>query len=317
MSNLSSNPLLKKAASLCLLSFILFFLSPCVPAPAPSYNPGTTKIKVLAAETFLADITRSIAGDRAEVISLIPMGLDPHSFESTPQDLALIGGSDVFIINGSGFESWLGPVMNNLPSDLRIIEASKGLTPRQPSDLEIVDEEIDPHFWLDPTRVIYYVGNIRDGLIAADPAGDSIYTNNAAAYVNQLQALDAWVASQIETIPADRRTMVTNHESFGYYADRYGLKIVGTILPGVTTGVSPSAHQLADLVTLINNEKVPAIFLEAGSNPELADQLASETDVKVITNIYSHSVTEADGPAPTYIAMIRANTEAIVKALKE
>jgi ABC-type Zn uptake system ZnuABC Zn-binding protein ZnuA len=317
MSNLSMKLPQKKAASLCLIFFIIFFLSSCVPAPTPSYDPGTTKIKVLAAETFLADITRNIAGDRADVISLIPMGLDPHSFEATPQDLALIGGSDVFVINGSGFESWLGPVMNNLPADLRIIEASKGLTPRQPSDLEIVDEEIDPHFWLDPTRVIYYVGNIRDGIIAADPASESTYTKNAAAYVKQLQELDAWVAAQIDTIPVERRTMVTNHESFGYYADRYGLRIVGTILPGVTTGVSPSARQLADLVTLIKKEKVPAIFLEAGTNPELADQLASETDVKVITNIYSHSVTEADGPAPTYLEMIRANTEIIVKALKE
>ncbi|MHC1784672.1 MAG: metal ABC transporter substrate-binding protein [Anaerolineaceae bacterium] len=274
-------------------------------------------MKVLVVVSFLADITQNVAGDRADVVSLIPRGLDPHSFEPTPQDVALINGSDVFIVNGSGFEEWLEPITSELPKNLKIIEASAGLTPRNIGANEIVDEEIDPHFWLDPNMVIKYVQNIRDGLISADPAGKDTYTNNVAAYILKLQDLDAWVTAQIDTIPAERRTMVTNHESFGYFADRYGLKIVGTILPGVTTGISPSAQQMADLVTLINNEKVPAIFLEVGANPELADQIASETGVKIIDNIHSHSTTEADGPAPTYIDMIRANTEEIVKALKE
>jgi ABC-type Zn uptake system ZnuABC Zn-binding protein ZnuA len=292
-------------------------ISSCASRHTPAYKEEVEKIKVLATVSFLADVTRNISGDRAEVISLIPTGLDPHSFEATPQDLALISNSNVLVINGTGFEEWLEPLMDNLPDDLVIIDASRGLTPRQPGELERIEEEIDPHFWLDPTRVIYYAGNIRDGLSAADPAGKNTYTQNAAAFIKQLQELDAWIVDQINTIPPERRVMVTNHESFGYFADRYGLRIVGAILPGVTTGAAPSARHLADLVTIIKQENVPAVFLEAGANPELADQLASETGVKVVTSIYSHSVTEAGGAAPTYLKMIRANTESIVQALKE
>lgn len=306
----------KKLIQVFILAAVIGATS-CARTPTPSYDPGTKKIKVMAAESFLADIVSNVAGDRADVISLIPAELDPHSFEPTPQDIAVIGDSDVFVMNGSGLEEWLKPVMNSLSTNLQIIEASKGLTPRQPTNLEVMDEEMDPHFWLDPSLVIYYVRNIRDGMIAADPGGKNTYTNNAAAYIQQLEELDRWVKQQIDTIPAERRIIVTNHESFGYYADRYGLKVVGTILPGVTTGVSPSAKQLSELVTLIKQYKVPAIFLETGANPELADQLASETDVRIVTNMYTHSVSAPEGPAPTYIDMIRANTNALVAALKE
>jgi manganese/iron transport system substrate-binding protein len=246
---------------------------------------------------------------------LIPIGLDPHSFEPTPQDISLINSSDVFLTNGAGFEAWLNPILSNLPANLKKIEASSGLIPRQPSANEIVGE-IDPHFWLDPLKTVHYVETIRDGMITVDPAGKELYKKNAAEYISKLKQLDAWVQTQVETIPVDRRIMVTNHESFGYYADRYGLKIVGTILPGVTTGVSPSAQKMAELVTLIKKNKVPAIFLETGTNPELADQLASETNVKVIVDIYSHTITAPDGKAPTYIDMIKTDTEVIVNALK-
>lgn len=310
----------QKLASATNIYVSLFFLSSlilvsCSVTPVPSYEKGTTKIKVLVAENFLEDITRNITGERADTISLIPIGLDPHSFEPTPQDISLINNSDVFIINGSGFEEWLNPILSNLPADLKKIEASSGLSPRQPSANEIV-EEIDPHFWLDPLKTVHYVENIRDGMNSIDPAGKDIYTKNAAEYIDKLKELDSWVIQQVNTIPLDRRIMVTNHESFGYYADRYGLKIIGTILPGVTTGVTPSAQQMAELVTLIKKNKVPAIFLETGTNPELADQLASETGVKVIVDIYTHSITAPDGKAPTYIDMIKSNTVAIVNALK-
>jgi ABC-type Zn uptake system ZnuABC Zn-binding protein ZnuA len=317
MNKHQSFPFHKLNKLLIIISLISITISSCASRHTPAYKEEVEKIKVLATVSFLADVTRNISGDRAEVISLIPTGLDPHSFEATPQDLALISNSNVLVINGTGFEEWLEPLMDNLPDDLVIIDASRGLTPRQPGELERIEEEIDPHFWLDPTRVIYYAGNIRDGLSAADPAGKNTYTQNAAAFIKQLQELDAWIVDQINTIPPERRVMVTNHESFGYFADRYGLRIVGAILPGVTTGAAPSARHLADLVTIIKQENVPAVFLEAGANPELADQLASETGVKVVTSIYSHSVTEAGGAAPTYLKMIRANTESIVQALKE
>jgi ABC-type Zn uptake system ZnuABC Zn-binding protein ZnuA len=164
--------------------------------------------------------------------------------------------------------------------------------------------------------VIRYVENIRDGLSKADPAGAATYQANAGAYLVKLKELDRWIADRAQEVPEANRLLVTNHESFGYFADRYGFKIIGTLLPSVSTGSSPSAQQLAQLIDHITATGAKAIFLETGTNPQLAEQVAKETGSQVITNLYSHSITEASGPAPTYIDMMKFNTNAIVDALK-
>lgn len=270
--------------------------------------------RVLVIESFLADITKNVAGDRLQVDSLIPASIDPHAFELTPRDAARIEESTVIISNGSGLETWLQPVLDNAGGQRLLIEASAGLTPRQPDDP--AHAEHDPHFWLNPQYVIHYVENIRDGLAAADPQGAPTYAQNAAAYIEALNALDRWIAQQIETIPPERRLLVTNHESFGYYADRYGLRVAGTILTSSSSSAAPSAEQLANLVNTIKTNGVPAIFLETGTNPQIADQIALETGAQVITGLMSHSLSATDGPAATYIAMMRYNTNLIVQALR-
>jgi ABC-type Zn uptake system ZnuABC Zn-binding protein ZnuA len=164
--------------------------------------------------------------------------------------------------------------------------------------------------------VIKYVENIRDGLSAADPAGTATYQANAAAYIAQLKELDRWIADRVAEVPEANRLLVTNHESFGYFADRYGFQIIGTVVPSVSSGSSPSAQQLAELIDHIKATGAKAIFLETGANPQLAEQVAQETGSKVVTNLYSHSITEPSGPAPTYIEMMKSNTAAIVTALK-
>jgi ABC-type Zn uptake system ZnuABC Zn-binding protein ZnuA len=269
-------------------------------------------------ENFLADIVQNVTGEGASVESLIPAGLDPHAFEPTPGDVAKIAGADVLVINGGGFEEWLQETLDASSTQALVIDASAGLTPRVASDTEKVGEEeheSDPHFWLDPTLVVTYVENIRDGLIAADPQGEEVYTRNAQAYITKLEELDAWIQTQAASIPAAQRLMVTNHESFGYFADRYGFEVVGAIVPSVTTGASPSAQQVAGLVEHIRDTGARAIFLETGANPELADQVAGETGVQVVTGLYTHSLSEG-GEAATYLDMMRFNTNMIVEALK-
>jgi ABC-type Zn uptake system ZnuABC Zn-binding protein ZnuA len=174
----------------------------------------------------------------------------------------------------------------------------------------------DPHFWLSPVNVVTYVTNIRDGLSETDPAGATVYATNADRYIAKLQDLDRWIADQVKQIPEKKRLLVTNHESFGYYAERYGFQVTGTILPSVSTGASPSARELAQLTRRIKSMGAKAIFLETGSNPQLAAQVAKETGIKVVTELFTHSVTEPGGPAPTYIDMMKYNTTAIVNALK-
>lgn len=321
-------------------------------APVPTAAPAATAVptavavgaappanlKVLAAETFLADIAQNVAGDRLVVESLIPIGVDPHGFQPAPADVARVAESTVLIVNGAGFEEFLDELLANAGGERTVIAASDGLTMRTPTEGEVpADEhghgdeepkegegehqddahghEGDPHFWLDPISVVTYVENIRKGLSAVDPAGAAIYAANAAAYTAQLQALDAEIRAQVEQIPAADRKLVTNHESFGYYADRYGFQIVGTIVPSVSPSASPSAQELAELVEHVRSANAKAVFLETGTNPQLAEQLAAETGMMVVSDLFTHSVSAADGPAPTYLAMIRYNTQKIVDAL--
>lgn len=266
-------------------------------------------LSVLAAETFLADIAQNVVGERVKVEALLPPDLDPHTYEPMPQDLVKIENSQVLIVNGAGFEEWLDEFIQNSDGKQLVIEASEGL-------MESSLRPDDPHFWLDPINVIAYVENIRDGLSVVDPAGEPVYRRNAEAYIEQLKALDAWIKEQVAQLPGERRILVTNHESFGYFADRYGFTVIGTIIPSASTGASPSARQLVQLVDEIKKTNAPAIFLESGSNPQLAEQVASETGVKVIEGLYTHSVSPLGGEAPSYIDMMKYNTRAIVEALK-
>jgi ABC-type Zn uptake system ZnuABC Zn-binding protein ZnuA len=325
---------MKRSVIICLLFLIAAIgISGCQSKNTPSLNAapsedriGASNLRVLAVETFLADIAQNVAGDRLIVETLLPPEIDPHTFEPTPKDVAKIASSQILILNGAGFEEWLTQTIEGVSGERMIIEASSGLMPRraqegEKSDNSLQEEtqpahEIDPHFWLDPINVIKYVENIRDGLIAADPAGKDIYTQNAQAYIAQLKELDSWIQQQLSAIPKDRRLIVTNHESFGYFADRYGFKIIGAIIPSVSADAAPSAQQMVKLVELIRENHVLAIFLETGSNPQLAQQIARETGVTVVTDLYTHSLSAPDGPAPTYLDMMRYNTLNLVNALR-
>lgn len=299
--------------AILVLTVMLLPLTACQPA-APK-DTAAAGLRVVAAESFLADIVKNVAGDRAQVTSLIPLDMDPHSFEMTPQDIAGLSKADVIVINGGGLEAWLDKTLAAGRTNQPIITASDGLKTRTPDPGEPVDQT-DPHFWMDPTLVIQYVKNIRDGLSKVDPAGKSIYEQNTAAYIVRLNELDAWITSQVDQISPEKRLLVTNHETFGYYADRYGFKITGTIIPGVSTEASPSARQMAALIDQIRSTHTPAIFLETGVNPDLAAQISKETGVKVVIDLYTHSITSAGGPAPTYIDMLRYDTKIIVDSLK-
>jgi ABC-type Zn uptake system ZnuABC Zn-binding protein ZnuA len=294
--------------------------------------------RVLAAESFLADIAQHVAGDRLTVDVLIPSGIDPHGFEPTPADVRKVADSDLLIINGAGLEAFLARLLESAGGERVVIEASAGLASREGHSAEAVDEaadehadeaadehtdeadhghgETDPHFWLDPVLAIKYVENIRDALNAADPAGAETYTANAAQYIADLEALDAWIVEQVQAIPPERRLLVTNHESFGYFADRYGFTVLGAVVPSVSSAASPSAEQLARLVDRVKAAGARAIFIETGANPQMAQQLAQEAGVTVVSELLTHSVTTPDGPAPDYIAMIRYNVQTIVAALQ-
>jgi ABC-type Zn uptake system ZnuABC Zn-binding protein ZnuA len=302
--------LLRKA--IILLAFGL--LTACSAQPVPGSSPTPGLPRVLAVETYLADITRQVAGDRLIVDSLLPVNMDPHSYQPAPRDIIKVSKCDVLIINGGGIEAFLAPLLANAGGTRLEITASSGLSPRPDPTGE--HPEGDPHFWLDPNNVIQYVQNIRDGLIQADPQGRQIYTDNAAAYILQLQALDAWIKEQVTRIPAGQRQLVTNHESLGYFAARYGFTVIGSIIPSVSSESAPTARQLANLIDAIRLSGASTIFMETGANINLAEQISGETSARIVTDLYIHSVSDTHGPAPTYIDMMKYNVTQIVNALK-
>lgn len=274
--------------------------------------------RVIASEAFLADIAREVAGDRLDVAALLPVGVDPHTWEPAPRDAAAVASADLFIVNGAGLEAFLDPLLEGLGRESpKVVEASAGLAPRAGGQDGEADDhgETDPHFWLDPLNVVRYAENIRDALTALDPAGADAYRSNAAAYAVKLRELDRWIEGEVSRVPPERRLLVTNHESLGYFADRYGLRIVGTVIPSVSTGSSPGAGELAGLVDELTRTGAPALFVEEGADLRLARQVAEEVGVRLVTGLRTHSLTGPDGPAPTYLAMMRADAAAIVEAL--
>ncbi len=280
-------------------------------------------LSVLTSTSFLADIAQNVAGDRTQVQSLLPIGADPHAYQPAPSDVAKIAKSTVLIVNGVEYEHFMESLLENAGGERVVIEATTGLTPLQmeehADEAESTDshghEAGDPHMWLDPNLVITYVENIRDGLSKADPAGAETYAANAQAYIKQLEELDAFIKEQVETIPADRRLLVTNHEAMNYFAARYGFSIVDSILPSFSSEASASAQEIAAAVDAVKNSGAPAIFLGEVENADLANQIASETGVKVVDGLHLESLTNG-GPASTYIEMMKNNVIQIVNALK-
>ena len=301
---------MKKIFNLIILTLTLaaLFLASC--GSAPKSNDKT--LRVLASTTFLADITQNIAGDRVKVESLLPVGADPHSYQAAPVDVAKISESDLLILNGLEYEAFIKSLLENAGGERMIVEATAGLSPRKDAGNE---QGVDPHMWLDPNLVITYVENIRDGLIKVDVQGAETYKANADVYIAQLKDLDAWIVEQVNTIPAERRLLVTNHEALGYFAERYGFEVAGSVIPSFSSNAAPSAQEMASLIDAIKKINAPAIFLDTADNNTLAQQIADETSVAIVGDLHLESLTEG-APAATYIDMMKYNVSRIVEALK-
>ena len=267
---------------------------------------------ILTSSTILADITRHIAGDRQIVESLLPIGADPHSYQPTPRDASMIVNSPLIIINGLGYESSLQPLLDNISDGKKIVEVSSSISPRKDAG---DTQSVDPHVWLDPNLVILQVENIRIALTQYDPQGEATYQTNADEYVRQLTQLDVWITQQVSQIPVNQRLLITNHEAMGYFAERYGFSIAGSVLASFSTDASPSAQQIAALIDATKASGARAIFVDTADNPELAKQIADEAGVRVVDNLHLESLTDGD-PAETYIDLMKYDVLQIVNALK-
>jgi ABC-type Zn uptake system ZnuABC Zn-binding protein ZnuA len=263
-------------------------------------------LQVLASTSFLADIAQNVAGERTKVDFLLPIGADPHAYQATPQDVVKISKSTMLILNGLEYEHFIEPLLENADGERSVIVASEGLEAQNGGN---------PHLWLDPVLVIPYVENIRDGLINVDPEGAEIYEAHADAYVAKLRELDAFIREQVETIPAGRRLLVTNHEAMEYFAERYGFVLVDSLLPSFSSDASASAREITEAIDAIKSTGAPAIFLGSVENAGMARQIALETGVQVVDGLHLESLTDGE-PAGTYIDMMKYNVSLIVEALR-
>ncbi len=289
-----------------------------ITACAPSTTPRGTGLRVVATTTIVADVVRQVGGEHIALTVLVPTGVDPHSFEPRPQDLAAIANAQIIFANGAGLETFLQPVLESAGGKARLVEVSRGISllplPGEHS-AELTAQEGDPHTWTDPNNVLIWVENIASALSEADPAHAVDYRANAGAYAAQLRDLDAWIREQVAQIPPERRKLVTDHAVFGYFAHRYGFEQVGAVIPAFSTDAAPSARELATLEDAIRAHGVPAIFVGASVNPALAEQIASDTGVRLV-RVYTGSLSEPDGEAGSYLDFMRYNVSAIVEALK-
>jgi zinc/manganese transport system substrate-binding protein/manganese/iron transport system substrate-binding protein len=256
------------------------------------------------------------AEGRVRVTALVPSGGDPHTYEPVPAQVADVTKADLVLVNGLGLEETLkNTIENNVGAGVPVVELSEGLTPVDGEEHEEEGEDAhahaegNPHFWLNVRYSMHYVERIRDALIQVDPGGEEAYRDGAARYLAELEALDVQVADAVETIPPERRKLVTFHDAFPYFAQRYGLEVVGFVIR--SPGREPSAGEVADLVEKIRGEDVPAVFKEPQLQARVLELAAEEADVEVCT-LYSGAL---DEEVDTYVKLMQHNADELVRCL--
>ena len=265
------------------------------------------RLNVVASFSILGDLVRNVGGDRANITTLVGPDGDAHVYAPTPADARKIADAKLVIVNGFGLEGWLPRLVQSAGGKASIVTATAGIAPLT------LGSDADPHAWQSVANAKTYVGNIRDALVAADPASGQVFRANADAYLAKLDTLDGEVRAAVGQIPESRRKVISTHRAFGYFAAAYGVEFVAPI--GVSTESEASARDIAGIITQIRAAKIPAVFLENISDPRLIRRISAETGVRVGGTLYSDSLTAEKGDSPTYIDMVRHNIKTLTSAL--
>jgi len=283
------------------------------------------RLPVVASFSILGDMVSRVGGDRVSVTTLVGPDGDAHVYEPTPNDVKAVAGAKLLVVNGLGFEGWMNRLAEASGYAGPVTVASEGVKPREMAEDEDHHDHdeadhaahdhhgVDPHAWQDVANAVIYVKNIAAGLDAADPDGKATYDANAAAYVAELEALDAEARAAMAALPADRRKIITSHDAFGYFGAAYGLELLAP--EGVSTESEATAADVAGIIRQIREDAIPAIFVENIKDRRLIDQIAAETHAVVGGELYTDALSAKDGPAPTYVDMIRHNIGTLTEAL--
>ncbi len=294
----------KTIASVLIISFC------CLTHVTLEAQSGNKKPLVVATASMFADIAANIGGDLIETATIVPIGGDPHIYEPTPGDVQLIVKADVILQNGFTFEGWISELIKNSGTKATVVTITQGIGP-------IISPKhqnaTDPHAWMDPLNGIIYAQNIRNAIRTILPEHAEKINVNFAAYVKQLEDLDIYIRERIALVDTSKRILITSHDSFHYYGNRYGVQLESVL--GTSTDADVRTSDLIRLNEIIQKNQIPVVFIESTINPKLLEQVASDNKIRIGGKLYSDSLGDKDSPADTYINMIRQNTDVIVNGL--
>jgi len=289
---------------------VVFLLAGC------GASSGGRGLRIVATTTQIADWTRAVGGGDVNVHQILRPNTDPHEYEPRPQDVEATAGAKVVFENGDELDHWMAKVVEQAAGKPRVVVLGERVPIRRPGEASGPEaSRFDPHWWHDPRNAEAAVRAIRDTLAAADPAHRAAYARRAAAYLSNLRTLDTGLAACFARLRHTERKLVTDHDAFGYFAHRYGLDVVGAVIPSQTTQAQPSAGATARLIRLIRREHVRAVFPESSLNRRLADTIARETGATSHDTLYGDTLGPAGSSGATYLGMEEANADAIVRGL--
>ena len=264
-------------------------------------------LNVVASFSIIGDFVRNVGGDRVSVTTLVGPNGDVHVYTPAPADAKKIADAKLLVVNGLGLEGWLPRLVQSSGSKAMIVTATDGITPLK------LNSAADPHAWQSVVDAKVYVTNVRDALAAADPTDAATFRANAAGYLAKLDALDREVRTAVAQIPPARRKVISTHDAFGYFAAAYGIEFIAPL--GVSTESEASARDIARIITQVRAEKIPAVFLENISDVRLIRRISAETGASIGGTLFSDSLSDEKGDAPTYIELVRHNIKALTSAL--
>lgn len=280
-----------------------------------SSGSGNGQLPVVATTTQIGDFVREVGGDAVSVDQILQPNTDPHEYEPRPSDVAGTAEAKLVFASGDGLDEWIEQVVSDSGSDAEVVDLGGAVPERLPGESSgaAKSARYDPHWWHDPRNAEAAVAAIEHRLAAADPAHRREFERNARAYLDKLRDLDAGIRRCVDSIPAGRRKLVTDHDAFGYFADRYGIEVVGAVIPSQTTQAQPSAKDLSALADTIERERVEAIFPESSLSADVAEAIADQTGASAAYSLYGDTLGPEGSDGATYLRMEAANANSMVR----
>ena len=307
---------LKKSGRILAISAVVILVSfcgACGTGQGGQDNAGS-KLDVVATTTQIGDFVHNVGGDAVDVHQILQPNSDPHDYEPRPEDVEETAGAELVFINGDNLDHWMDEVVAQSGGNPKVVDLGKNVPVKLPGEREGEEaSKYDPHWWHDPHNAEAAVKQIRNELIEADPDHREAYESNARAYLARIDSLDEGIQACIDKVPPEERKLVTDHNAFGYFANRYDIDVVGAVIPSQSTQAQPSAGETAHLISLIRRENVKAVFPESSINPKLAQTIARETGASADYTLYGDTLGPKGSNGDTYLKMEAANATAMVE----